>query len=338
MYPGCALAWVLLAPLAPAGDDPAAAALPEGFGLSEKYPGDRGIAADPSVLLAEDFEAGDLAAVLARWDEANNTDGKPIALAAGGPEGTGGTRALQVTATAGQDHGGSLYRRLARGADRVFARFYVKFAPDADYIHHFVHLGGHRPPTRWPDPRAGTCPKGDDRFSVGIEPWGERGAVPAPGNWGFYAYWHEMKVSARGEFWGNGLKPIEPQPAPRDRWQCVEVMIALNTVGQRDGELALWLDGKPVAHIKQGVRRDTWTGMGFRLLREGGEPFEGFSWRTTTELQVNWFWLLHYVTENAAKQNNVAKTNPVNRVWFDDVVVSERYIGPIKPAPPPDQR
>jgi len=36
------------------------------------------------------------------------------------------------------------------------------------------------------------------------------------------------------------------------------------------------------------------------------------------------------VTENAARQNRVAQPNPINRVWFDDVVVSTEYVGPIQ--------
>ncbi len=305
--------------------------LPQGHGLSARYPQDRGITRDPAVLWTADFEQGSLAEILRGWDEVNNKEDKPIALADGGPTGTGGRRCLQVTATLGQDTGGSLYKLLPRGVDQAYARFYVKFAPESEYIHHFVWMGGHRPATRWPNPRAGTRPAGDDRFSVGIEPWGDRGRSPAPGRWFFYVYWHEMKISADGKYWGNGLSPIEPHPVPRDRWQCVEFMIRLNSRPDRsDGELALWLDGKPVAHFKPGARRGPWSGMGFRLLPEGGEPFDGFSWRTTDDLKVNYFWLEHYVTENAARQNQVASPRPVNRVWFDDVVVATEYIGPIR--------
>ncbi|MBI2922192.1 MAG: hypothetical protein HYY18_14160 [Planctomycetes bacterium] len=320
---------MLLLPPPTSAEDPPAA-LPSGAGLSAKYPGDRGIAKAPRVLLAADFETGTLPEILRQWDEANNKDGKPIALADGGPAETGGKRCLQVTATLGQDNGGSLYKQLPRSVDTAYARFYVKFPKDAEYIHHFVWMGGHNPPTRWPNPRAGTKPAGDDRFSVGIEPWGERGRAERPGNWNFYVYWHEMKVSARNEYWGNGLAPVEPQPCPRERWQCVEFMIKLNGKGKRDGELALWLDGEPAAHFVKGAPRDKWTGMGFRLLEKGGEPFEGFDWRTTEDLKINYFWLEHYVTENAARQNNVEKPNPLNRVWFDDVVVAEEYVGPIR--------
>jgi hypothetical protein len=70
--------------------------------------------------------------------------------------------------------------------------------------------------------------------------------------------------------------------------------------------------------------------MGFQPLASGGTPFEGFRWRKHPELKVNFFWLLFYVTENAARQNNV-EPKPVNQVWFDDIVVATEYIGPTAP-------
>jgi len=231
----------------------------------------------------------------------------------------------------GENTGGHLYTRLPRGEDTVYARFYVKFAPDAEYIHHFVTLGGYQPPTRWPQGGAGERPQGGDRVTVGIEPAGDYGRFPAPGIWNFYAYWHEMKISADGRYWGNSLRPSTPAPVPRARWQCVELMLKLNSApNRRDGELALWLDGRPAARFAEGARRGPWTGMGFSLVKEGGEPFDGFCWRSSTELKVNFFWLLHYVTENAARQNRVANPGRTNSVWFDDIVVSTAYVGPVR--------
>ena len=58
----------------------AGTALPDGFGLSAKYPGDRGIASDARVLFAEDFETGSLEETVRRWSEASNKDGKVLAL------------------------------------------------------------------------------------------------------------------------------------------------------------------------------------------------------------------------------------------------------------------
>jgi len=296
-------------------------------GIASGYPGDVGIGRDARVLLHEDFETGSLADVSRRWTEISNKNGKVAALVEGGPQRRG--RCLQLTATLGQDTGGHLYKRLPREADTLYARFYVRFAEDAPYVHHFVHVGGYRPATNWPQGGAGERPAGDERITVGIEPHGANGRFPPPGVWTFYAYWQEMKISADGRYWGNGIRADRPAVVPKGRWQCVEVMVRLNSAPDKaDGELALWLDGKPTYRIGKGTPRGPWSGMGFET-RAQGEPFEGFRWRKSDDLKLNFFWLLHYVTESAARQNNVASPNPTNRVWFDDIVVATEYVGPI---------
>jgi predicted amidohydrolase len=300
-------------------------------GIAAKYPGDAGIERDPQVLFAESFEAGSIEEIGKRWGEMSNKDGKVMAFASDVPSESRGHRSLQVTATLGENTGGHLYTRLSRGEDKVHARFYVKFAADGGYIHHFVTLGGYNPPTAWPQGGAGERPRGDDRFTAGIEPYGNHGRYAAPGAWNFYSYWHEMKKSADEKYWGNSLTPVKPALVPRDRWQCVEVMLECNSAPDKpDGQLALWLDGQLVARFGSGARRNSWTGMGFSLVEDGGEPFEGFRWRTTPDLKINFFWLLHYVTENAARQNRVANPKAIHRVWFDDIVVSTAYVGPIQ--------
>lgn len=47
-------------------------------------------------------------------------------------------------------------------------------------------------------------------------------------------------------------------------------------------------------------------------------------------LKTNFFWLLHYVTKGAARQNRVETPTRVNRVWFDHIVVVTEYIGPVR--------
>jgi hypothetical protein len=305
-----------------------AADLPSGAGLAAKYPGDRGIEKDPAVVFAEDFEpVADVAALSKRWTEISNKANRIVSLAADSPP-DAGKRCVQLTALVTENTGGHLYKKLPRELETIHARFYVKFPREAGYIHHFVHMGGYRPATNWPQGGAGDRPRGDERMTVGIEPFGSNGRLDPPGAWNFYAYWHEMKISARNRYWGNSMAPAKPLIVPRDRWQCVEVMMKLNTPGKRDGELALWLDGDVAMHIKQGTPRDNWTGMGFRIT-EGGEPFEGFSWRTSGDLKINFFWLLHYVTDTALKRNGVTDLNKPVTVWFDNIVVSEKYVGPI---------
>jgi hypothetical protein len=320
---------VIVALLAACAQEPPEGGQPQP-GLAAKYKGDAGIANDPAVVFAEDFESGDLQAIGGRWGDVSNKDGKVLALANDTPAGSHGSHSLQVTATIGENSGGHLYHTFPPGEDEVYARFYVKFAPDCDYMHHFVTIGGQRNLPRWPEGRAGIRPSGDERFTVGVEPYGYGGRYPPPGAWNFYPYWCEMKISADGRYWGNGITMPEPAAAPRDKWQCIEVHVKCNSApDRRDGELALWVDGVPQAEVKQGTPHGQWTGMGFKVLKEGGEPFEGFLWRTDNEVKVNFLWLMVYMTEEAIRRCKTEAPNRVNRVWFDDVVLAREYVGPL---------
>ncbi len=267
----------------------------EADGLAAKYPGDRGIEKDTAVVLVENFESGELK----QWNE---TKGKTEFAA----DAHGGSKALKITATLGDDTGGHLYKMLDAGRERLHFRFYVKFAKEHEYVHHFVHLTGYNPGTKWPQGGAGECPEGDKRFSSGIEPWGDWGKHKPPGAWNLYTYWCEMKKSRDGKFWGNSFQPEKPVAVEKDKWICVEFMIRCNTVGKADGEQAFWIDGKCAGR------------------------WGGIRWRTSKDLAVNGVWLLYYITENAPKQNGVKEPRKTNDVLFDDIVVATEYIGPVK--------
>jgi hypothetical protein len=285
------------------------------------------------VVFAENFERGDIADLGKRWSEVSNKDGKLMALSASVPPDSQGKRSLQITGTLGANSGGHLYANFPQGLEKAFVRFYTRFVDDHGYEHHFVELGGYNPPLHWPAPKAGTRPSGDERLLVFIDPIGWYGRYPPPGVWGLYTYWPDMKVSADGHFWGNVLSPAKPVPVPRGQWICVELMIQLNSAPDKyDGELALWIDGWQAMHFAKGMRRGPWSGMGFDLVDSAGEPFEGLRLRTSMDLRINHLWLEHYVDEGAQRQNRVQQPNRTNRVWFDDIVVSTAYIGPIHKA------
>jgi len=269
-------------------------------GIAARHPGDRGIDEDAAVILHEDFESE---AWQKHWSEIKG-NGKQTLVIADPGRAHGGKRALQITATRGENTGGHLFKTLGRGQDRLYLRFYVKFEAQHGYVHHFVHLCGYNPPTRWPQGGAGERPAGDERFSTGIEPNGHWGRYPPPGVWGFYSYWCEMLRSRDGKFWGNIVRPKTDQKVTRNEWICVEIMLQCNDPKKRNGAQALWIDGRPVGQ---------WT---------------GYRWRTTDDFGVNSVWLLYYMTPNAARQNHVAKPRASNTVWFDDVVVATSYIGP----------
>jgi hypothetical protein len=264
-------------------------------GLAAKYPGDGGIDKDPAVLLYDGFEAGKIDRK--RWPNVSNKAGALKLVRDPGDVHTG-RQALRITATLAKNTGGHLFRRFETGVEKMHARFCVKFAEDIDYTHHFVHMAAERPAHPWPTGGAGLRPAGDRKFSVAIEPHGRGRRYPPPGGWLFYCYFWKMKRSGDGKFWGQGFSPIAYAVPQRGRWYCVEFMTRCNTPGKPDGELALWIDGKPLAHHK------------------------GINWRSSGELKLNAFWLMLYVTRNSAK------TNRVNTVWFDDVVVATEYVGP----------
>ena len=139
--------------------------------LASKYPGDVGIAKDPDVVFAEDFEEETFEALRARWEEIKQAD--IMAFSDDASAASAGKQSLLMTHVGGRGNGGHLYRRLPPGHERLFLRFYVKFDPDCFPIHHFVHMGGYNPPTRWPQGGAGIRPDGAKRFTTGIEPHGK---------------------------------------------------------------------------------------------------------------------------------------------------------------------
>ncbi|MEO0069573.1 MAG: hypothetical protein ABIK18_02115 [candidate division WOR-3 bacterium] len=113
--------------------------LPEGFGLSAKYPGDKGIERDPAVVFVENFEEGSLEAIKSRWENCSGIE--IMSLSGDAPPGSAGKHSLLMTHIGGKGTGGHLYRRLLPGYEELYVRFYVKFDPQCGPIHHFFHLG-----------------------------------------------------------------------------------------------------------------------------------------------------------------------------------------------------
>lgn len=75
---------------------------------------------------------------------------------------------------------------------------------------------------------------------------------------------------------------------------CLEIRVKANTLGQKDGEPASWVDGVLTSR------------------------FTGIRWRDTETLKLNCFWPGVYI--HGSPQTN--------RVWMDDMVVATSCIGP----------
>jgi hypothetical protein len=317
------------------------AVLPEGnHGIAARYLGDAGIARDRAVVFVENFEEESLESLAKNWEDLGNREN--MSFAGDVPTGSRGKHSLVMRRPGGSTSSGAqLYRRIKNqeggwGYDQLFARFYVKFAPDCGAIHHFgTTMGGNWPATEWPMVNAGKPPDGAKSFWTGIEPFGKSWT------WDYYTYWCDMRGSPpRGQTWGNSFIRDPKLTIERGRWICVELMMKVNDPGDSNGEQALWLDGKLISHLGKGFPKGRWIwdkfephsgGMGTRWsdqkggredfqVADGGEPFEGFRWRTVKELTVNYIWLYIYSGSSEASI----------KVAFDDVVVASSYIGPIK--------
>jgi predicted amidohydrolase len=276
------------------------------LGLAAHHPGDAGIASDPTVLFADDFESGDMS----KWDQQRGrvvmTEDKP----------NSGRWCVQMPMERGQNHGGDAIKWFMPGADAVYARFYVKFSSDYQYNHHFVWLGANQRTNKWSAfGKAGLKPDGT-YYSTGMEPWFAWGRNPPPGEVNLYTYFLDMEPDPKmDKYWGNGFFPPGPGKGtaagaarvipPLNQWHCWEFMIQANTAPDNaDGKQAMWVDGKPIG------------------------DFTGVRWRNDLELRVNCLWLEHYGYDEGDPTKQYWKES--QSVWFDDVVVARRYIGPIK--------
>ncbi len=275
-------------------------------GLAAKYPGDAGIANDPDVLFADNFESGDMK----KWDQPRGR----VVMAEDKPN--SGRWCVQMPMERGKNHGGDAIKWFMPGADAVYARFYVKFSPDYQYNHHFVWLGANQRTNKWSAfGKAGLKPDGT-YYSTGMEPWFAWGRNPPPGEVNLYTYYLEMEPDRKmDKYWGNGFFPPGPGKGtaagaarvipPLNQWQCWEFMIQANTAADKsDGNQAIWVDGKLA-----------------------GE-FTGIRWRNDLDLKVNCLWLEHYGYDEGDPTKQYWKDS--QSVWFDDVVVARRYIGPIE--------
>jgi hypothetical protein len=285
-------------------------------GIAKKYSRDVGIETDPDVVMAEMFEGTSVSSIVGRWTNSGNAAG--MSLVSDVPAGSGGTRSLLMTSVGGSNTGGQLYKKLTPGYDQLYFRYYVKYWSSGTYHHAGGQIGGFNPPTDWPQGGAGDKPTGSDRFSIGVEPGANL-------RLDLYTYWMNMRPSPTGEYWGNTFIQDPRVVVTPDRWTCIEVMVKMNNpVSGSSGELALWVDGAQIIHLREGSPLGRWSTNMF-FPDPGGSPFEGFRWRNLTSLNLNWIWLLYYTTGNPQ--------GFVGKMWFDHAVLAKKYIGPINTLP-----
>jgi hypothetical protein len=289
----------------------------------------------PSWRLCEDFESGngDFEAWLALSDfigGVGQDDRGRITLDSGQVH--GGNWAVYMPAAAGSGYqGASLDWRDCVGAQQtncsmhshevLYFRAWIRFAPDHRYVHHFLNIGGSQPDDYWYHGTAGCLPNGVTSMGTTVD-FHENTHESH-----FYTYWPEMSCDTRCErymdvdqvcqdcadkgfptcdqqpqcCWGNHFTPDPPVAFPVGEWFCFEMMMQANTVGERDGVMAYWVNDVLALRVDENSPTPIW-------------------WRTSSTLALNRVRVQHYITTDDAQGFS-------NRVWFDDVVVSTERIG-----------
>jgi hypothetical protein len=283
--------------------------------ISINYPGDSGIENDPDVILSEQFD-GTVAQIVSRWNDVSNSAG--MSLLADVPEGSASQNSILMTSNGGTNSGGHLYKKLDAGEDTVYLRYYIKYYSGGSYHHTGGRIGGYNPPTVWPQGGAGLRPTGSDSFSSAAEP------VESSGRFDFYTYWMGMHSYNSQDYYGNDFIQDENLSMRPGEWMCVELMAKMNDpVSAKNGEMAMWIDDEEIMRLGPGYPNGNWIADNW-VPDAAGQPFEGFQWRNTANLDINWIWLLHYVTDDPSGY--------VNKVQFSDVVAARKRIGCISQA------
>lgn len=280
------------------------------LGLAAKHPGDVGIASDPDVVFADDFEGYTKGADLnGRWDAVYQNQYVDITTDAANVY--AGKKALQFTLPQ-QDAelSDATDKVLKNELDVLYLRYYSKFEPPYDVVgsshngssisaHYFVN--GNATP--------GVPADGTNKFLVNLEDWRGEAATPSPGPLNVYVYHPEQRSQYGDHFFPTGeVLPYSatafdfgptfvkrPDVTPElGRWYCYEYMVQANTPGKRDGRITVWLDDALTA------------------------DFPNLRFRDVAELKIDRFGLSFHIGSNP---------NGQSKKWYDNVVAARARIG-----------
>ena len=282
--------------------------LPEGAGLAAAYPGDAGIADDPSVIFSDDFESyGDASELAANWTSVFRMANTRIATAA--DEVFHGARALEFTVPATTTEvSNSVSKNIHPERDVLFLRYYAQYSEGFDVLGSSHNGGVISAQYCCPGQRS----DGFNKFLVSYEASRFAAAEANPGELNAYVYHPDMRDVYGDHFYPSGrITPYSSTPpfsfgpefvARPDatpvlgRWHAYELMVKANTPGSRDGRIALWLDGALIA------------------------DFPNLRLRDTAELRIDCLALNMHVN---------ATTRAAVRRWYDNVVAATSYVGPM---------
>ncbi len=297
--------------------------LPTGnTGIASRHPGDAGIASDPEVIFADDFESyTNVSALSSRWDEMFHTSNIRLATESGNV--FRGGKSLEFTVPqSGSEVSNNAIKYVSPGRDVLFVRYYGKV--DTGFNALGSSHNGNSMSAKYCCP--GVPANGTNKFLVSLETWRDQTSQPNPGKLNVYMYHPDQR-----DIWGDHFYPTgivspftntpfnygpefvaRPDVTPQlGRWYSYELMVKTNTPGQRDGRVAVWLDGNLIA------------------------DFHNLRLRETTSLKIDQFTIDLHVNSNSLA---------MARKWSDNVVAATSYIGPVStsssqaPQPPTNVR
>jgi hypothetical protein len=305
--------------------------------LSAAHPRDEGIAGDPDVLFHSDFEAG-----LTGWTR-YTPETKHIDVLEDAALAHSGSRYLRAQVTrsdlaANQYISANAQLDLPRRVPQLYWRFHARFVADSATPHHWVRVAA-GDPTWEADGLANTVPSGDRGFWFDLDARRDQLFM-------FYVYWHAMRSGRCNDgsttpgcagdqgnsyHYGNNFTPAGQSAFARDQWFCLEIMAKANTIGESDGELALWKDDTLVGEYEPGAPRGRWLRDNFYSWGEyyqDEQAFEGFDFRTSEEVLLKRVTLDAYYERGTLDDQATETTVPEAQViLYDDVVVATKRIG-----------
>jgi len=290
------------------------------------------MSSDPAVVFYEDFSEGSVAAVVARYNDVQNSAG--MALVADHPPNSPGSQAMQFTA-GGSHPATAFYKSFGTGYDELYFRYYIKYVGSGPYHHAGLWIGGYNPPLEYPYPRAGSRPSGDDLYSIGLEP--DLSVANAPME--FYVYWMQMHSwkgwapNGHGDYWGNTLLHEPGFRLASNRWECYELHLKLNPdpASGAGAVLEVWQNDALVRRFDDSGPRGFWVRDKFcpddsmsrvcttyRMNFANPTPMVRLDqrWRATQALKINYFWPQNYNTDRAESS-----------LLLDAMVVAKERIG-----------
>ncbi|MHB8417743.1 MAG: hypothetical protein ACYDCL_06685 [Myxococcales bacterium] len=306
--------------------------------LAALYPCDQGIGNDPAVVWSENFGEGSVAAFQKRYDNVNDPGGQTLVNDV--PAGSCSTSSVRLVSSG--DAGANatdFFKEIEPGRDEWYVRWYAKYQGGVLWHHSGVWFGGYNPPLAYPYPHAGDLPAGDDRFSVAIEPIFGVGS-PNP-QFDTYDYWmamHSFKANpVPGDYFGNAVINQTAFVETDGSWICLEVHVKLNSdpTSAVGAAMDVWRDDVLVQHYDEQGPPGFWTADKFcpqgaddypcvTYPPPAGTPLAplDLQWRSTTALQLDYFWPQNYITDPGP-----------GALQFADMVIATSRVGCLRPKP-----